>query len=409
LKPRLLFVSTRFLFPVDSGGKIRTTQILRGLKGGDFEVILASPAPPGHAREFDAQLLQVCDRFASWPAGPTGLLRTLRRTLAIASALPLPVASDRSRAGRRVVASELARRPEVAVFDFPHAAVLAPPQVGVPAVLFTHNIEAEIFGRHAKVAANPLMRRVWQAQYNKMLRYEGNALRAFDAVIAVSERDGAFFRQHYGISEVDLIPTGVDLDFFGFAAPADNDTVVFIGSMDWPANVDGIEFLLQQVWPLVLARRPSARMLIVGRAPPAGLVSRARGLGFDWTFTGFVEDVRPCVRGAALSVIPLRVGGGTRLKVFEAMAMGCPVVSTRIGVEGLPVADREHYRRADSPAELSTAIVELLEDRIAAHQLALRARRLVESEFGYRRAAREFERICHVARRRRPADSERNP
>ncbi len=407
LKPRLLFVSTRFLFPVDSGGKIRTTQILRGLKGRDFDVVLASPAPPRPDAHLEAEVAGVCDRFVSWPAGPAGFVRALRRSLSVVSALPIPVASDRSQAGSRAVARELASRPDVAVFDFPHAAVLAPARIEPPSVLFTHNIEAEIFARHVKVASNPVMQCLWHVQHDKMMRFEASTLRAFDTVIAVSERDGRFFREHYGIRHVDLIPTGVDLDFFTFAPPADNDTVVFIGSMDWPANVDGVEFLLERAWPLVLQQRPRARMLVVGRAPPPGLVGRAHDHGFDWTFTGFVDDVRPFVHGAAVSVIPLRVGGGTRLKVYEAMAMGCPVVSTAIGVEGLPVVDRDHYRHADSDQELAAAIVGMLANRAEAHQLALRARRLVESQFGYQRAALAFERICHATRTRRAASPER--
>lgn len=400
-------MSTRFLFPVDSGGKIRTTQILRGLKGGDFDVMLASPAPPPGDAHLEKEVAGVCDRFVSWPANLPGFLRALRRGLSVASALPIPVASDRSNAGSRAVARELASRPDVAVFDFPHAAVLAPARIEPPSVLFTHNIEAEIFARHVKVARNPLMRRVWRVQHDKMIRFESRSLRAFDTVVAVSERDGRFFREQYGVTRVALIPTGVDLDFFAFAPPADNQTVVFIGSMDWPANVDGVEFLLERVWPLVLKQRPAARMLVVGRTPPARLVGRARSHGFDWTFTDFVDDVRPFVHGAAVSVIPLRVGGGTRLKVYEAMAMGCPVVSTTIGVEGLPVVDGDHYRRADSEQELAARLVETLENRAEAHQLALRARRLVESQFGFQRAAREFERICHATLTYRAASTER--
>src|SRR4029079_12593751 len=136
--------------------------------------------------------------------------------------------------------------------------------------------------------------------------------------------------RQYGVRDVSVIPTGVDLDYFTWQAPrasadADGGTVVFTGSMDWMANGDGIEYFMDEVWPIVARARPRARCVIVGRSPPAPLVERARTRGLDWHFTGFVDDVRPYVREAQVYVIPLRIGGGTRIKVYEAMALGCPV------------------------------------------------------------------------------------
>src|SRR5690606_6689229 len=134
------------------------------------------------------------------------------------------------------------------------------------------------------------------------------------------------------------------------------------GSMDWMANIDGIEYLLREVWPAVLAGGPDARMVVVGRNPPPGLVEEARRRGYAWTFTGWVPDTRPYVWDSAAFVVPLRVGGGTRLKVYEAMAMGCPVISTSLGVEGLPVEDGRHCLLADTPESLAAAIVRVLHD-----------------------------------------------
>jgi glycosyltransferase involved in cell wall biosynthesis len=138
-------------------------------------------------------------------------------------------------------------------------------------------------------------------------------------------------------------------------------------------------------------------MIVVGRAPPARLVDEAAKRGLNWRFTGFVDDVRPHVRGAAASVIPLRVGGGTRLKVYEAMAMGSPVVSTSIGVEGLAVEDGRHYLNADDPEALADAVVRLLLDSDLRHEIAANARELVEQQFSFHVAARSFERACELA------------
>jgi glycosyltransferase involved in cell wall biosynthesis len=114
----------------------------------------------------------------------------------------------------------------------------------------------------------------------------------------------------------------------------------------------------------------------------------------NWEFTGFVDDVRPFVQNAHVYVIPLRVGGGTRIKVFEAMAMGCPVVSTRIGVEGLPVEHDRHYLEADSGDAMAVAILSLLDDRERSAHLSLQARKYVEENMSARRAASVFEQIC---------------
>jgi glycosyltransferase involved in cell wall biosynthesis len=203
----------------------------------------------------------------------------------------------------------------------------------------------------------------------------------------------------YQIGSVSTIPTGVDLGYFTYSRNAepvqgDGGTVVFTGSMDWMANIDGVEFLMDAVWPGVSSARPGARCVIVGRSPPPALVERARARRLNWEFTGFVDDVRPFVRRAHVYVIPLRVGGGTRIKVYEAMAMGCPVVSTRIGVEGLPVEHDRHYLEADSGEALAHAIVALLDDRERGARLSEEARKYVEENMSARRAAQAFEQIC---------------
>ncbi|HKQ61672.1 MAG TPA: glycosyltransferase family 4 protein [Candidatus Polarisedimenticolaceae bacterium] len=389
---QLLFVSTRFLFPADSGGKIRTTQILRGLKGGQFAITLASPGPAADGRSWDAELERACDRFAGWPARREHRWFPVTRMLHLVERLPIPVATDRSAAGRRVVAAELAQRPAVAVFDFPHAAVLAPGGIGVPSVLFTHNVESWIFRRHAEVERNPLKRAIWADQERKMRRFEAETLRSFDTIVAVSEGDAEWFRDELGIRDVAVIPTGVDLDYFHWGPPGDSSRVLFTGSMDWLANQDGIEYLLEEIWPHVVRALPAARMRVVGRKPPPALVSRAAAHG--WEFTGFVDDVRPHVATGSVYVIPLRVGGGTRIKAYEAIAMGLPVVSTSIGVEGLPLVPDEHYLCADTPEEFAAAVVRLLCDPDQRLTLSRAARRYVEERFSIERAARVFEEIC---------------
>jgi glycosyltransferase involved in cell wall biosynthesis len=400
----LLFLSPRYLFPTDSGGKIRTVSILRGLRGGAFEVHLVSPLPESSSPVDTAQLEQICDRFTGWPATRRAAAFQWTRMRHLVSALPVAVATDCSRAGRRTVAEQLGGNPDLIVVDFPHAAVLAPGPYPCPSVLFTHNVEAEIFQRHAETARDPLRRAVWRSQAAKMAQYEKALLGRFDAVVAVAERDREHFRRAYGANNVSVIPTGVDLDFFSYSAtpvlePGDPATVVFTGSMDWMANIDGIEYFMDQVWPEIARVRPNARFVVVGRQPPAALVERATARGLNWEFTGFVDDVRPYVRRAHVYVIPLRVGGGTRIKVYEAMALGCPVVSTRIGVEGLPVEDARQFLAADQPADMAASILSLLERDDERRRLSTAARRFVEQSISTASAAKVFEQICQHALR----------
>lgn len=223
---RLLFVCSRYLFPIDSGGKIRTVNILRGLKGGAFEITLASPLPADATSAQPAETRDVCDRFVGWPNATRGARFQWSRMRHLVSRLPVAVATDGSAAGQRVLAQALHDAPDVVVVDFPHAAILVPPPYPCASVMFTHNVEAEIFHRHAKVAGSLVKRMVWRDQADKMERYERELLPRFTAVVAVAERDKDYFQRNYGIDNVSVIPTGVDLDYFAYQEEADRKSVV---------------------------------------------------------------------------------------------------------------------------------------------------------------------------------------
>lgn len=379
---------------MDQGGKIRTGNILRNMKGGRFDISLVSPAPRDAGR-FQTDIMQACDRFESWAEV---LPSKVKRVVSLAGALPVAVASDVSASGSAVVAQALARKPDVVVVDFPHADVLAPRALPCPSVMFTHNVEAEIFERHA-VQTKGLMQRIWRMQTRKMDRFEGDVLRRYDRVIAVSDRDRDVLAKRYGLGSPSVIDTGVDLEFFArqlAGAPPDpkGGKLIFTATMSWPANVDGIHFLLDQVFPALLAARPGLSATIVGRNPPASLSDKISARKLPVTLTGFVDDIRPYVAAADVYVIPLLVGSGTRIKAFEAMAMARPVVSTTIGVEGLDVTDQEHFLRADDGAGFAAAILRLLDDAALRDRLAGNARRLIEERFSWSRVAEQFETIC---------------
>ena len=207
-------------------------------------------------------------------------------------------------------------KPDVVVVDFPHAGVLVPERIDAASVMFTHNVEAEIFERHA-ARAKGLWRMIWANQSRKMIRFEGDTLRRFDSVIAVSKRDADALSKRYELAQVEEIDTGVDLDFFAAAPPglapdpgSDGGTLVFTATMSWAANVEGIHFLLDEVWPSLVAARPRINAVIIGRDPPASLSDKIRQRSLNVTLTGFVDDIRPYVAESHVYVIPLWVGSG---------------------------------------------------------------------------------------------------
>ena len=379
---------------MDAGGKIRTANILKNMKGGAFRIDLIAPAHHEDTERWAAPTRDVCDEFHPFAPDGEGVLRKLARAAAVATPIPVAVRSEARRAAGQAFRAGLERSPDLVVFDYVHSLAMAPMEIAAPSLFFAHNVETEIFRRHADLASGP-MALVWRREAQKMARFERAACARVDAVIAVSERDAAAFRADFDARAAFAIPTGVDLDFFSYSPPRPDDAAVvtFVGSLDWRANQDGLYWFMNDVWPLIAAARPDASFRVVGKNPPAALIGAAREKGFDWTFTGFVDDVRDHARGA-VSVIPLRAGGGTRIKAFEAMAMGVPVVSTGLGVEGLSVRNDEHYLEADEPGAFAARVVRLLDDAAERAALAERARALCEEHFSHARAAQVFERAC---------------
>lgn len=365
------------------------------MKGGAFRITLLMPGTDRDQSQFAEQLKSVADEVILWPEKRRAkALASARRFALLGSRYPLSVVSDFDARGAQAISEIASARPDVIVFDFPHSAILMPDQIQSATVMFTHNVESEILERHWKVAGSFPMRFIWKDQFRKMQAFERQTLTRFDSVVAVSQRDCDYFAGQWGIENCRTIPTGVDTDFFTYQAPKNDPLVVFCGSMDWMANIDAVEYFFDKVWGLIHRRVPEARMKIVGRSPPEALVKRISEKAPEWQFTGFVDDVRDHISGAAAFVIPLRVGGGTRIKAFEAMAMGSPVVSTSIGIEGLPVTDGVHFLVADQAEKMADRVVSLLEDERLRTRISREARQLVEREFGYRRAAEVFEGIC---------------
>jgi polysaccharide biosynthesis protein PslH len=237
-----------------------------------------------------------------------------------------------------------------------------PDELKIPAVLFQHNVESEIWRRHAATETNLAKRAMYQFEFTKMLRFEQTAVRNFQHVIAVSAHDRELMLLWVADGRITVVPTGVDVKQYR-PESIDHDPaplVMFVGAMDWEPNIDAVEVFCSQMWPSILARVPNARFCIVGRNPD----HRVQKLASDSIeITGRVESVVDYLRKAAVVIVPLRIGGGTRLKIYEAMAAGKAVVSTAVGAEGLDVSPGSDILIADDPRDFADAVVSLLKDR----------------------------------------------
>jgi glycosyltransferase involved in cell wall biosynthesis len=297
---------------------------------------------------------------------------------------------------------------DLAVCDFLAASLNFPENLVTPTVLFQHNVESALWQRMASVEANPAKRLAYRLEAKKMLNYERRALGKFHHIVAVSEHDRQQMLAMEPACAITVVPTGVDTQKYGVApqASANPPRIVFTGSMDWEPNIDAVAYFCQQVFPGILAEFPSAVFQIVGRTPHSSVQQLASR---SVEVTGTVPSVSEYLRDATVVVVPLRIGGGTRLKIFEAMAMGKAVVSTSIGAEGLDVTDGRDIVLADDPAGLTRAITLLLRDSGLRRRYEEAAAKLAAqydwSNIGLRFAEVLREVSCGTAPGERSADS----
>ena len=389
---KILWASCSFLHPTTRGGQIRTLEMLRRLhrRHEIHYAALADPAEPegvAHAGEYSTRVFPFEFRPVSKdsPRFAAGILA------GVVSPLPLAISRWRHPEMRRSVGLLLRDGGyDCVVCDFLVTAVNLPALDR--AVLFQHNVESVIWQRHAENAKGPLRRFYYRLQERRMAAFEASACANAQRVIAVSDQDAATMRRLFGV-DCAWVPTGVDLDYFRSPHPAPpGGGLVFVGSMDWMPNIDGISWFLDEVLPLIRARRPETVITVVGRKPGPALLARAADDPL-LCITGTVPDVRPHLWSAAVSIVPLRIGGGTRLKIYESMAAGVPVVSTSIGAEGLDVLSGGNILLGDTPQAFAAGCLELLGDPARRRDLASAGHDLVASRYSWEQVARRFEQL----------------
>ncbi|MBI4477557.1 MAG: glycosyltransferase [Acidobacteria bacterium] len=403
---RILWVKVGGLWPPTSGGRIRSLQILSELSRR-HEVMLVTTHESDADRDGLARAVPRCNRIISLPhvvakKGTPAFTRALCRSWLSRDPVDLwrwRVPGLREQVQAIVSADGL----DLCVADFLVAAVNMPfghARATCASILFEHNVEYLIWKRLARIDQNPVRRALLEIEWRKLRARETQACRRADLTIAVSEEDRRQLQKLAPAARITSVPTGVDSAYFqpdGFReSPA---RVVFTGSMDWHPNDDGVRYFIDAILPRIRAEVPDVSFAVVGRQPGASLRALAERAGV--IVTGRVADVRPFIGEASVYVVPIRAGGGTRLKILEALAMEKAVVSTTVGAEGLPLVPGRHFLSADDPQQFAQSVVSLLRSPGERRRLGEEGRHLVERHHSWARVTRAFEARCEEVVRNR--------
>ena len=380
---RLLVVTSRLPYPPREGHQLRSWHLLKAL-ASRHEVSLLSCLRGDDDLALAGPLREMLVRLETFPIAATRSPAAIARVLA-RSALarePFVVEKYASPALRERIAT-LANDADMVHFDMlPLMAYAGAVRAGIPIVYNAHNVEHVLLEGRAQVESAPWRRLFLRGQRARLRAFERAACARADLVLACSEADAGTLRALAPDSVVQVVPNGVDLEVNrpSTSSGRGGGRLVFVGQMEWFPNRDGVEWFLAEVFPRILATRPDAGFVLVGK--PSGLRVPAN-VAARVALAGFVPDLRPLVHDAAVYVVPLRIGSGTRLKVLEAMALGKPIVTTHVGSEGILLRHDESALYADDADDFAAATLDLLAHPERASRLGKAARACAEAHYGW--------------------------
>ena len=386
---KILFLSTWFPYPLDTGSRIRVHHLLRAL-GRSHQVTLVAMHSAEGSKDRSFSILE-SDHIEIYPV-PIDAYRYVSAPQVLKFASPIPVAFWPSRLMRQTVAkvAGLGQWDAVVAFQSP-AALYAPQLPGVPRILDVDtSLSYQMYERHISHDRPVAQLRTW-VSWQKAHQYETRLFRSFQLCTVVSPAEVDYITGMVSTSSghVEIVPNGVDCQYnrLGLVQPVPN-TLVFNGTLTYSANYDAMQYFLAEIYPLLQQQEPDVSLTITGSTSGVDLVGLRLDEGVH--LSGYVDDVRPLVAGARVCVVPLRQGGGTRLKILEAMALGTPVVATSKGAEGLDIVDGEHILLADDSVEFADRTLQLLRDPVLRQRLATNARRLVEQHYDWAPISQRF-------------------
>lgn len=385
---KILWVKNNLLHPLDTGGKIRTYNMLKNILK-EHEIHYVTYADPTHDRESLKSAVEYCSNvfYVKEPKTPKkdSIPYYLRIMLNLMSKFPFTISSYYSRDMEYLI-SNIVRKNEydVLVADFLTMCKNIPNNINIPRVHFSHNVEYMIWDRYVKNELNPIKRLVFMRERDRVKWFERKVINTYALTIAVSKNDRDFFSTQYKGTNLGYLSTGVDTQYFSPGERVeDPQSIIFLGSMDWMPNIDAVHFFVKNVYPAIKKEIPTVRLYIVGRNPVDSIkMLEKKNMGI--IVTGTVIDTRPYIDQAACAVVPLRVGGGTRIKIYEMMSMEKAVISTTLGAEGLGYINGENILIADESSKFSQIVINVLRDKSLRERIGKKARLYVEENCSWK-------------------------
>lgn len=388
---RVVWLSHFIPYPPRGGNAQRSYNLIRQA-AKSFEVSLVAlnvrGANPGEVAEYEKALKNYCNEVEIWDPpypwrGPRWQAELVRSA---ASNIPFTLRPLYSKRLRQRWEELLARHPGALVhIDAIDLALFADSTAGFSKVLNHHNCESQLLLRRAEREANPLKRKYLVLEAQKLAGWERYLSGRFNVNVTVCEEDLQRLRTLNPNAHIHVVENGVDTDHFQpMDVPEEPHSLIFTGSLDWQPNISAIQFFVREIWLRVKRDCPDAKLLVAGKSPPESVLRLAKE---DSSITVFPspEDMRPLLACASVYICPLLEGGGTRLKILDAMGMGKPVVSTTVGCEGLRITSGENILVADTPEEFSDLVLQLFANESRCRRLGENARDLVESIYSWRK------------------------
>jgi glycosyltransferase involved in cell wall biosynthesis len=374
---KILWVTFGLPYPPDTGFRQRDFHLIREVSR-HAEIVLFSLIPPGGQTE-PGELTRYCARIETFSLP--------RRLPPLGGLTRVPAGAWRNfhpDAAARLAALAGAEQPEIVQVE--HSLLAAyrdalPPSLRTRTVLSLHNVGFHQYRGMASLSAHPASRAAYRLKSWLMHRAETHYLPRYDACVTVSARESELLTTLLPALHPTVVENGVDCDTLR-PLPPGGDAILFTGLMHYPPNADAAVFFCRSILPRIRSETPELKFIVAGHSPPRR-VQRLAVENPHVEVTGSVADLRPYYEQAAVIVVPLRAGGGTRLKILESMALARPVVSTSIGCEGLEVEDGRHLLIADRPDDFAASVTHLLCDPALRRRLAASARQLVETRYDW--------------------------
>ncbi|MFK8068362.1 MAG: glycosyltransferase [Gammaproteobacteria bacterium] len=390
---KILFVTTRIPYPPWEGHQIRTYNLLKRVcEVHEVHLVsfVRSDEDPGHADH----LRTICKsvELIDIPADQNKVKLLSTILSGVITKTPFVVikysAPEMKNALEKVIKNE---SPDLIHFDMLPLAQYLPLCGNIPTVLNDHNVESLLVERRAEAASSLAQKIFFSNQAPKLEAFEKFATKNATEVLACSQDDADILSKMGNGKSIHVIANGVDIEQFQPDTSPDNDTsakvkvdqnkIIFVGGMGWFPNKDGMNFFIKEAMPLISDKNPDASLTVVGKSDGLAIPEQLRN---KVSATGFVDDFRPLVHEAAVYILPLRVGSGTRLKLLEAMAMGKAIVSTTIGAEGVVLDDGKNVLIANTPEEIAAATLKLMDDKQLRDALGKAAHEQAENLYDWR-------------------------